>query len=215
MNCNSEICWEINGDKFKKQALQFLVAFCTHTKENSPLQSYFARCLRCVSPVYMVESSNEACLLFERLLMKLVSYKRVVPSLADKAKSEYSNFLLSIVGENREQFLSFKMESERLDSFLWNFLGGNVHFENLKKIFNILLILSHGQGHVEQGSSINNNYKMIICWSSHNVLEFPYFQPHQDSFLSKNCSPGRTHMTFVHEHSSNHQDLQFNRLGKV
>ena len=59
----------------------------------------------------------EVCqLLFQHLLMKLVSYKKVILSTADNANAEYSNFISSVVSENREQFLSFKILS--VGSFL-------------------------------------------------------------------------------------------------
>ena len=60
----------------------------------------FAKCLKCLSPSYMVECSKACEILFQKLLEKLVSYK-IVPSIADDAKMEYSWFVSTIVKKNR------------------------------------------------------------------------------------------------------------------
>ena len=39
--------------KFKKEAVEFLATLCTHLMEKSPVKSFFARCLRCLSPNYI------------------------------------------------------------------------------------------------------------------------------------------------------------------
>ena len=73
---------------------------CTQLKEKSPLKSGFARCLKCFSPSYMVECSETCEILFQKLLEKLVSYKKIVSSIADDAKMEYSWFISTIVKKN-------------------------------------------------------------------------------------------------------------------
>ena len=51
--------------------------------------------------------------------------------------------------------MSFKKETDRLDNFFWKFIGGRSRFSNLKNVFQILLIISHGQAQVERGFSTN------------------------------------------------------------
>ena len=53
--------------KFKKGAVGFLATLCTHLMEKSPVKSFFARCLCCLSPNYIGECS-ETC---EKLLRVL------------------------------------------------------------------------------------------------------------------------------------------------
>ena len=103
----------------------------------------------------MVECSEICELLFEKLPSKLVARRKLIPSVADSAKTEYSDLITFVVKENRNEFLSFKKETDRLDNFFWKFIGGRSQFSNLKNVFQILLIISHGQGQVERGFSTN------------------------------------------------------------
>ena len=50
--------------QFRKEAMEFLASLCSHVMEKSRLQSLFARCLKCLSPNYMVESSRSCKLMF-------------------------------------------------------------------------------------------------------------------------------------------------------
>ena len=140
---------------FELGAEQFLIEMCTHLKEKSPLKSVFARCLKCLSPSYMVECPEACEILFQKLLERLVSYKKIVPSIADDAKMEYSWFVSVIVKKNSDEFLSFKKEKDRLDVFLWRYIGAKSQFSKLRNVFSMLLILSLGQTQVERGFSTN------------------------------------------------------------
>ena len=93
--------------------------------------------------------------MFEELLAKLVEYKKLLPSLADQAKLEFSHFLSSLVKENRDAFLAFRMETDRLDECLWRYIGSTHRFSSLSKVLKMLLILSHGQAQVERGFTTN------------------------------------------------------------
>ena len=103
----------------------------------------------------MVEFSGACEILFQKFLEKLVSYKKIVPSIADDAKMEYSWFVSTIVKKNSDEFLSFKKEEDCLDVFLWRYIGGKSQFSKLRNMFLMLLILSHGQAQVEHGFSTN------------------------------------------------------------
>ena len=99
---------------FKLGAQQFLIEICTHLKEKSPVKSVFARCLKCLSPSYMVECSKACESLFQKLLEKLVTRRLFI---ADDAKMEYSWFAPTIVKKNSNEFLNFKKEKDRLEVF--------------------------------------------------------------------------------------------------
>ena len=68
--------------QFKEEVMEFLASLCSHAIEKSPLQPLFARCLKCSSPNYMVESSRSC----ELILGKLVSYKQLPGRKADTSK---------------------------------------------------------------------------------------------------------------------------------
>ena len=103
----------------------------------------------------MVEFSGACEILFQKFLEKLVSYKKIVPSIADDAKMEYFWFVSTIVKKNSDEFLSLKKEEDCLDVFLWRYIGAKSQFSKLRNMFLMLLILSHGQAQVEHGFSTN------------------------------------------------------------
>ena len=72
--------------------MDFFVLICTHVTEKSPLSSLVARCLKYSSPSFMVEFPEKCEYLFDKLLMKLVTYKKFAVSVADLAKGEFSKF---------------------------------------------------------------------------------------------------------------------------
>ena len=89
--------------------------------EKSPFQSFFARCLKCVSLNFMVESPRSCELMFEKIVKKLVSYKQLPNREADAAKLEFSNFLSTTVKENKNSFVKFGKETNNVDTFIWQF----------------------------------------------------------------------------------------------
>ena len=127
---------------FRRECQQFLVGLCCHMMEKSPLNSIMSRCLRAMSPICMAENPEQAEVYFNTLLRKLVAYKKVLPTVADNAKTQYADFLGTVVKENHESFISFKKETERLDSFLFSFLLVS-KYNALASVVKIILILSH------------------------------------------------------------------------
>ena len=141
---------------FKKAAVQFLSKLCSHALEKSPLRSLFARCMQCLSPTYIAECPESCILKYEKILTKLVEYKIITPSSADLSKLQYQHFISTIARDNKNEFMTFDKALQRLDVFLWKFIGGSSNFTKLCDTFKILLILSHGQAHVERGFSVNS-----------------------------------------------------------
>ena len=88
----------------------------------SAFVAVYYRCLKSLSPTYMVECSEASELMFEKLLTKLVEYKKNKPSVADQAKFEFSRFMSTLVKENRDEFTAFREETDRLDEFFWRYI---------------------------------------------------------------------------------------------
>ena len=103
----------------------------------------------------MVECSEVSELMFEKLLTKLVDYKKIKSSGPDQAKFEFSHFMNTLMKENKDEFLPFRKETDQLDEFFWRYVGSKDQFKSLRKLFQIVLILSHGQAQVECGFTIN------------------------------------------------------------
>lgn len=70
---------------------------CIHLIEKSPLSSYFARFLRCLSPVFVAECPDATKIAFEKVLNKLFYSKTIAPTVADKARSGYRRFVTGAV----------------------------------------------------------------------------------------------------------------------
>ena len=94
--------------------------------------------------------------MFEKLQTKLVEHKKIKPSVADQAIFEFSHFMSTLVKENRDDFLAFRKETDRLGEFFFcRYIGSKDQFKSLRKLFQIVLILSHGQAQVEHRFTIN------------------------------------------------------------
>ena len=130
--------------QFKKEAMDFFASLCSHAMEKSPLRSLFDRCLKCLSPNFMVESSRSCELMFEKILKKHVSCKQLPSREADTTKLESSNFLSIAVKENNDSFDKLDKETDRVDTFIWQFFHDTNKFIMLRKVLKMLMILSPG-----------------------------------------------------------------------
>ena len=59
------------------KAIDFLAKIFTHLIEKSPLSSFFARCLRCLSPVFIAKCPDASETAFKKVLSKLVNSKTI------------------------------------------------------------------------------------------------------------------------------------------
>ena len=57
--------------------------------------------------------------LFDKMLMRLVSYNSVSAAVADKAKIVYSSFILNTLKDNKSSFAGSNKSKRQLDMFLW------------------------------------------------------------------------------------------------
>ena len=64
------------------------------------------------------------------------------------------NLLSSTVKED-DSFVKFDKETDRVDTFMWQFFLDTNKFIMLQKVLKMLMILSHGQATVERGFSVN------------------------------------------------------------
>ena len=58
---------------------------------------------------------------------KVVSYKQQPSREARAAKLELSNFLSTTVKENKDFFVKFDKETDRVDTFIWQFFLGTTN----------------------------------------------------------------------------------------
>ena len=99
----------------------------------------------------MLEPAQLLTNLLDKMLEILVGLKKVTSEMAMKAKQEYSKFLTHVVKRNTKSFNEFEKSKNRLDSFLWKYMGSGSSYKSIWPIVKIILVLSHGQATVERG----------------------------------------------------------------
>ena len=102
------------------------------------MTSLFARCFCYLSPAYMLEQPEICEKIFEKILEKLVSYKKILAKDADAAKFEYSNFLTKIVKANKSDFVKFNKTSDRVNVFFGKYINAS-EYEQMWCVFKLLL----------------------------------------------------------------------------
>ena len=105
----------------------------------------------------MSENQSSSKKLFNLILEKLVSSHHLTANQADNAKSQYANFLQTIVNRNRSSFNDFNVDESRLDEFLMSYLESCSRFPQLTEIAKFIMVLSHGQSASESECSANKN----------------------------------------------------------
>ena len=77
---------------------------------------------------------NQASLMstrFDRLADLLYSLKFISSFVADNAKFQYQQFISKDVINNKDEFLSFDMKEQRVDTFLGEYLSVNSQFKRV------------------------------------------------------------------------------------
>ena len=83
---------DVQIDKFKRRTCDSLVSMYTHIIKKSPLPSFIAHSLKCFLPSFVVAFPEKCEYLFDKLLMQLVTDKKITAPVADLAKGDYSKF---------------------------------------------------------------------------------------------------------------------------
>ena len=120
-----------------------------------PINSLLARCLSCHSPNHMADFLEKCENLFAKISEKLDLCKRTSGKEAYSAKQEYSSFLRITMKRKKNNFIQFRKKDDRVDTFLWKYISETGKYDNLGKIFKLLLILFQAQ--VKHGFSVNSN----------------------------------------------------------
>ena len=103
--------------------LEFLVKSCTRFTEKNPLKNKLVISASCLSPKLILELAQLTLKLLDKMLEILVGLKKTTSAIEIEARNEYSKFLSSLVKTNKEVFLEYDETKDRLDSFLWKFIG--------------------------------------------------------------------------------------------
>ena len=141
--------------EFRKEYEIMLTTTVSKLQERSPLKYSLARKMSSLDPRVMVSKPEAAIKMFQQVLQRLIEAKWKTSGEADTVLAEYKKFVSEARKYHLQKFSSFKYGEVRLDTFLSEMLQGQEEFHNLCTTMQILLTLSHGQGTVERGFSVN------------------------------------------------------------
>ena len=151
---------KLTGDQkstFVKEYRNFLIGMVEKIQERTPLKYPIVRAAASLNPLLMLRNETESTLLFGRLVDIMYEHKRVTSKEADDVKRQYASFLEIVVSGNADKFESFNFKKDRLDSFLYAFMGGKQEFQLLWKVTLFVMIISHGQATIERGFNVNKD----------------------------------------------------------
>ena len=127
----------------------------TKLQERSPMSYRFVRCCSVLSPINMVNDSNEELeLKFDTFSNTLHAHNRISSVETDAAKEEFESFLVEVNQNYATEFKAYNQASDRLDTFLHKFIAGK-NYNNFWKVCQLVFTMSHGQSAVERGFNIN------------------------------------------------------------
>ena len=141
--------------EFRKDCCTMLAAIVNKIQERSPLQYSFARKLMSLDPRLIAAEPDKVVKMFRELLTKLVDKKWRTPDQGDSAWMQYKKLVSEVKRFHKEKFAEFNFEEDRLDIFFYEVLNQQKTYEDLWCVMQLLLTLSHGQGAVERGFSVN------------------------------------------------------------
>jgi hypothetical protein len=139
---------------FRLNIRAMLVAICQKLIERCPLKYKLTKAISAFSPFVIHKSATQALQRLDLLLGILHEKCHVSGTIADQAKRQFQllvqdpDFLLKC---KRFQFC------HRLDDFYFSNVGTQKEYDELWTVIRLILILSHGNGHVESGFSINSD----------------------------------------------------------
>ena len=73
----------------------------------------------------------------------------------DEILTQLKGFVMEMKQNHLAEFLSFNMNTDRLDEFYWNYMKDAKH-SKVWKVLTIIFTLFHGQAAVERGFSVNS-----------------------------------------------------------
>ena len=114
-------------------------------QERRPLKYNVARKLASLGPRVMVSNPDQAIKVFQEVLQRLIETRWKTSEEADTVLAEYRNLVSDAKRYHLDKFSSFKITTDRLDSFLSEVLQNQNESQQLWITMQLILTLSHGQ----------------------------------------------------------------------
>ena len=141
--------------EFRKECESMLATTVVKIQERSPLKYNLARKLASLDPRVMVPNPDQAIKMFQEVLQRLIDTRWKTSEEADTVLAEYRKLVSDAKRYHLDKFSSFKITTDRLDSFLFEVLQNQNESQQLWITMQLILTLSHGQATVERGFSVN------------------------------------------------------------
>jgi len=143
--------------QFRKEAQNFVVAMVTKLISKIPLGAKILVYGSVFDPL-LVKDKPKSDLLskFKSLLQYLMELGVLSPDCCDRAMVEFGNFIDLKTRNFEEKLTTFVDGKQRLDELYFKELNVS-KYKEVSFVLRILLTLSHGQGAVERGFSVNEN----------------------------------------------------------
>ena len=93
--------------------------------------------------------------MFQEVLQRLIETRWKTSEEADTVLAEYRKLVSDAKRYHLDKFSSFKITTDRLDSFLFEVLQNQNESQQLWITVQLILTLSHGEATVERGFSVN------------------------------------------------------------
>ena len=139
---------------FKNDCIKFLSAIVIKLLERSFLK-YSGSEFVIVVQQKLVFDSAEAQVKFERLLQILLNGKWCSAEACHEIHTQFKCFVLQMEQDHLAEFLSFIMNTDKLDEFYWNYMK-DVKHSRVSEMFRNIFPLLHGQSAVERGFSVHS-----------------------------------------------------------
>ena len=115
----------------------FLSAIAIKLLERCPLKYSLIQSLMSVVPQKLVSDSCEEQVKFERFLQILLNGKWCSAEACDEISTQFKGFVLEMKQNCLSEFLSFNMNTDRLDEFYWNYMKDAKHAK-MWEVFRII-----------------------------------------------------------------------------
>ena len=142
---------------FKMDVKHLHIGMLDKIKERSSLKYDLTNAVDCLNP-HTIAKRSPATLKgkMETLLMQMTTAKLLSVDQCDIIEREFTDFVEVVKSRSREEFASFDIKTDRLDTFMNEFCSAQKYGE-LWKLFKIVFILASGNADVERGFSVNKD----------------------------------------------------------
>ncbi len=147
---------------FRRSCRDGLVAMVDKLQQKSPLKYILVKNMGFLDPVKMADENETEQLkgMLRRTLAYLVDQGRINEQDCDEIILQYAHFIDGVVQKNHSAFADFNPLCDRVDTLLHSYMSKEKELQKLWKMCRQLLLLSHGQGTVERGFSVNRKIEV-------------------------------------------------------